>query len=118
LTPRPPELDETLLSQVRLGIVSVLATQGPTSFTDLKTLLRATQGNLGAHLRRLEDAGYVAVHKAFAGRTPHTTVLLTPAGRAALTLHVERLIEVLRLSKLRTDGPRRRPRAAAEKCRT
>ena len=57
---RPPDLDPVLLSQVRLGAVSVLGTQGPTSFADLKALLKVTQGNLGAHLARLEEAGYVA----------------------------------------------------------
>ena len=51
---RPPDLDPVLLSQVRLGAVSVLATQGPASFADLKALLKVTQGNLGAHLARLE----------------------------------------------------------------
>lgn len=95
---RPPDLDPVLLSQVRLGAVSVLGTQGPTSFADLKALLKVTQGNLGAHLARLEEAGYVAVEKTFVERVPRTTVRLTDAGRAAFARHVEELTRVLRAS--------------------
>jgi DNA-binding MarR family transcriptional regulator len=91
-----PELDAVLLSQVRLGAVTLLATRGPTSFPDLKALLRVTQGNLGTHLQKLEEAGYVAVEKSFVDRKPRTLVRLTPAGRAAFLRHVRELQRVLR----------------------
>ena len=57
--------DPVLLSQARLGIVSVLMTRDDVSFSDLKSLRGRTQGNLGVHLRKLEDAGYVEVRKDF-----------------------------------------------------
>jgi DNA-binding MarR family transcriptional regulator len=95
----PPEYDPVLLSQVRLGAVSVLATRGPTAFSELKTLLRVTQGNLGAHLKTLEDAGYVAIDKAFVDAKPRTTVALTAAGRSAFVRHVRELERVLRSAK-------------------
>jgi DNA-binding MarR family transcriptional regulator len=92
----PPDFDSVLLSEVRLGAVSLLATRGPTSFPDLKALLRVTQGNLGTHLQKLEDAGYVAIEKSFVDRRPRTLARLTPAGRAALLRHVQELQRVLK----------------------
>ena len=83
--------DAVLLSQARLGIVSVLMTRDDASFTDLKSLLGLTQGNLGVHLRKLEEAGYVEVRKAFVDRKPRTTAAITAAGRAAFLAHVEQL---------------------------
>ena len=65
--------DPLLLSQVRLGIVAVLVERDACTFPELKTLLGVTQGNLGIHLRKLEDGGYVAVEKEFVERKPRTT---------------------------------------------
>ena len=65
-----PEFDPLLLSQARLGIVSVLMTRPEATFSDLKSLLGMTQGNLGVHLRKLEEAGYVEVRKEFVDRKP------------------------------------------------
>jgi DNA-binding MarR family transcriptional regulator len=87
----PEPFDEAFLSQVRLGVVSALLARKEATFSDLKSLLAATQGNLGMHLRRLEEAGYVAVTKEFVGRRPRTTCRLTRAGREAFLRHVRRL---------------------------
>ncbi len=86
--------DPLLLSQVRLAVVSVLVERGAATFPDLKELLGVTQGNLGLHLRKLEDGGYVAIEKEFVGRKPRTTVRLTPAGRRALREHVDHLARI------------------------
>ena len=83
--------DPVLLSQARLGIVSVLMTRDGASFSDLKSLLTLTQGNLGVHLRKLEEAGYVEVRKEFVERKPRTTASITKSGRAAFLAHVEQL---------------------------
>jgi DNA-binding MarR family transcriptional regulator len=83
--------DPLLLSQVRLGVVAVLVERDAATFPELKALLGVTQGNLGIHLRKLEDAGYVAIEKDFVDRKPRTTARLTAAGRAAFLAHVERL---------------------------
>jgi DNA-binding MarR family transcriptional regulator len=76
--------------------VSILATRGATPFSDLRALLSVTQGNLGSHLQKLEEAGYVSTEKSFVDRKPQTLVRLTPAGRAALLRHVKELQRVLR----------------------
>jgi DNA-binding MarR family transcriptional regulator len=88
--------DPVLLSQVRLGIVTVLITRKDATFSDLKSLLGLTQGNLGIHLQKLEEAGYVATKKAFVKRKPRTTVRITPRGRDAFLRHVEQLEKVAR----------------------
>jgi len=61
----PLELDRLIHERVRLGIVSALAVNGSLTFTDLRDLLGTTDGNLSAHARRLEDAGYIACTKSF-----------------------------------------------------
>jgi DNA-binding MarR family transcriptional regulator len=91
--------DPVLLSQVRLGIVTVLITRKDATFSDLKSLLNLTQGNLGIHLQKLEQAGYVATKKAFVKRKPRTTVRITQKGRDAFLRHVEQLERVARASE-------------------
>jgi DNA-binding HxlR family transcriptional regulator len=97
--PGPLELDRLIHERVRLGIVSALAVNGSLSFTDLRDLLGTTDGNLSAHARRLEDAGYVVCQKAFDGRTPKTEYGLTDVGRRELNAyldHMEAIIEATR----------------------
>jgi DNA-binding MarR family transcriptional regulator len=91
--------DAVLLSQVRLGIVTVLLARGDVAFSDLKDVLGLTQGNLGIHLQKLEEAAYVEISKEFVDRRPRTTLRLTSKGRAAFLDHVERLDHVARSAK-------------------
>ena len=90
------EFDPVLLSQTRLGIVSVLVTRKDATFPELKELLGVTQGNLGVHLRKLEEAGYVSIRKEFVKRKPRTTAKLTAKGRRAFLKHVEQLERIAR----------------------
>ena len=92
-------LERMIHERLRLAIVSVLAVHDRLSFNDLKNLLRATDGNLSTHARKLEDAGYIEVLKSFDGRTPHTEYRLSAAGRTALErylTHMEALIRATR----------------------
>ena len=95
----PTAFDPMLLSQARLGIVSVLMTRTDATFPDLKALLGLTQGNLGMHLRKLEEAGYVAVEKTFVKRKPRTTAKITKTGREAFMEHLARLEAIARESE-------------------
>lgn len=93
--PSSLELDGLIHERVRLGIVSALSANESLSFTELRTLLGTTDGNLSAHARKLEDAGYLACHKSFAGRVPRTEYRLTALGRNRLReylAHMEALI--------------------------
>ena len=93
------QLDRLIHERTRLAIVSALAASPSLTFSELKELLRASDGNLSVHARKLEDAGYVALTKSFAGRTPRTEYRLTPSGRRALEKylnHMEALIHAAR----------------------
>ena len=92
-------LNETIHQPVRLRIMAALVTLEPGSeldFTYLRDLLEVTDGNLGAHLRKLEDAGYISVNKTFVERKPRTYVSATPAGRKVFQEHVEALESILK----------------------
>ncbi|MDO9222665.1 MAG: transcriptional regulator [Caulobacter sp.] len=89
-------IDEVIHGRLRLGIMAFLAGAGAADFNTLKARLQATDGNLSAHLRKLEDAGYIAVDKCFRDRKPLTTISLTDEGRAAFAAYLEaigRLVE-------------------------
>ena len=84
-------IDRLLEHRVRLAILVLLTRWDRLSFTRLRDLTGETDGSLGAHLRRLEEAGYVAVDKQFVERKPVTWYELADAGRAALGAHLEAL---------------------------
>jgi DNA-binding transcriptional ArsR family regulator len=92
----PVELDRIIHERVRLAIVSALAGTDSLSFSELKSALDTSDGNLSVHARRLEDAGYIACHKSFEGRVPRTEYALTPAGRRALQSYVEHMEALIR----------------------
>jgi DNA-binding HxlR family transcriptional regulator len=83
------KIDEVIHGRIRLGIMAYLSGVGTAEFNELKAKLQATDGNLSAHLRKLEDAAYVAVDKAFVNRKPLTRVSLTDAGRKAFTIYLD-----------------------------
>jgi DNA-binding MarR family transcriptional regulator len=88
------ELNEIIHQPVRLRIMAALVTLEPTEevdFTYLRDLLDVTDGNLGAHLRKLEEAGYINVNKVFVERKPRTYVSVTTSGRKVFQEHVEAL---------------------------
>ena len=82
-------LDPVLQHRSRLGACVLLSTVDLLSFVRLKALLAETDGNLGAQLRKLEDAGYASVTKSFVDRKPMSLYGLTDAGRAALKRHLK-----------------------------
>ena len=92
-------LDDLIHQPVRLRVMATLVAatgRRRLDFTFLRDQLELTDGNLGAHLRKLEDAAYVEVTKTFVGRKPRTYVRATPAGRRAFAAHVSALEAVLR----------------------
>jgi DNA-binding MarR family transcriptional regulator len=93
------ELNDTIHQPVRLRIMAALVTLEPNDEVDfayLRGLLEVTDGNLGAHLRKLEDAGYIAVNKTFVERKPRTYVSATAAGRRVFQEHVAALESILK----------------------
>jgi len=94
-------LDQLLHDRMRLGIVSALAAavEMSLSFTELRSALNATDGNLSVHARKLEDAGYVACDKTFSGRTPRTVYTLTASGRRALEKYLDHMDAIIRATR-------------------
>jgi DNA-binding MarR family transcriptional regulator len=97
--PRARDFDRLVYERVRLGILSALAVNKSLTFTDLKDLLKTSDGNLSVHARKLEEASYVSCTKSFKGRVPRTEYSLSAKGRKALERyldHMEALIEATR----------------------
>ncbi len=96
---KAPELDNLIHERMRLGIVSALAANESLTFSELKEMLKTTDGNISVHARKLEEAEYISCRKSFDGRVPKTEYRLTAAGRRALERyldHMEALIHAAR----------------------
>ena len=81
-------IDDVIHGRLRLGIMAYLADAEIADFNELKAKLQATQGNLSIHLRKLEDAGYIAIEKSFFGRKPLTRARITKQGRKAFASYL------------------------------
>ena len=93
--PELPELNPVIHGKLRLALLSLLSGVDEAEFTWLRTKTGSTDGNLGAQLMKLEEAGYVTVEKQFVRRKPQTLYRLTETGRAALTEYVQALRQLL-----------------------
>ena len=96
------EINKLIHQPARLRIMAaltVLQQSEEADFSYLRDLIGLTDGNLGAHLVKLEAAGYVAVRKTFVGRRPRTYLTATNKGRAAFDEHVAALREILDVGK-------------------
>lgn len=88
-------IPEVFQSKLRLALLSALLT-GTKNFRELKSITEATDGNLGAQLKKLEEAGYIVIEKAFINRKPQTPCRITDFGKAQFKEYVEMLEGVLR----------------------
>lgn len=88
-------IDEVIHGRLRLGIMALLMSVDEADFVTMKARLKTTDGNLSVQLRKLEEAGYVAIEKAFADRKPVTRARLTSQGRKAFKVYLEALSAIL-----------------------
>ncbi len=91
--------DRLIYERVRLGIMSALSMNEQLTFNELKALFDVSDGNLGAHARKLEEAGYVVCTKSFEARRPRSAYRITAVGREALLrylAHIEAVIKATR----------------------
>ena len=93
--PELPELNPVIHGKLRLALLSLLVGVEEAEFTWLRQKTGATDGNLGAQLLKLEEAGYVSVKKRFVQRKPQTLYRMTNDGRQALTEYVQALKQLL-----------------------
>jgi len=93
------QLDRVIHEKVRLAIMSLLAASPQLSFTEMRDTLNMTDGNLTAHMRTLQEAGYVSVTKAFQGGRPLTTYSFTAQGRKAFAIYINLLEQIVQQTK-------------------
>ena len=91
---QPPEfdigrIDDVIHGRIRLGVMALLAGVDSADFGTLKARLGTTDGNLSVHLRKLEDAGFVAIDKSFRDRKPLTEARMTETGRKAFVAYLD-----------------------------
>lgn len=107
------QLDKTIHESARLAIMTLLAARTEWTFPDLKQELQMSDGNLITHLRKLEDAGYVSMHKQPPRRgRPLTRCFLTQQGRDSFTRYLGFLEEIVKANgsvKSSTEPGSRRP---------
>ena len=96
--PELPELNPVIHGKLRLALLSLLVSVEEAEFTWLRNRTGATDGNLGAQLQKLEEAGYLTVEKRFVQRKPQTLYRMTEKGRGALNEYVSALKELLGLA--------------------
>jgi DNA-binding MarR family transcriptional regulator len=108
-------LDRLIHEPARLAILTALSACDSADFLFLQRLTGLTKGNLSAHLSKLEEAGLVLVTKAFLGKKPRTTLMLTKAGREAVERHWRQLDALreqtrsLKLAEPVTEAGKARP---------
>lgn len=93
--PELPDLNPVVHGKIRLALLSLLAGVDEAEFTWLRGKTGSTDGNLGAQLLKLEEAGYISVEKRFVLRKPQTVYRITEQGRQALMEYVQALKQLL-----------------------
>jgi DNA-binding PadR family transcriptional regulator len=93
--PELPELNPVIHGKLRLAVLSLLVGAEQAEFTWLRSKTGSTDGNLGAQLLKLEEAGYVIVEKKFVSRKPQSIYRITESGRQALAEYVKALRQLL-----------------------
>lgn len=89
------QIDDLIHSRVRLATMAYLSGAGTADFNAIRTAVKATDGNLSVHLRKLEDAGYLTSVKQFNGRKPQTLFEISEKGRIAWKLYLVQMGELL-----------------------
>ncbi len=93
------QLDRVIHEKGRLAIMSLLGASPQLSFTEMRDTLSMTDGNLTAHMRTLQETGYVSVTKEFQGGRPLTTYSLTAQGRKAFATYINLLEQIVQQTK-------------------
>jgi len=99
------ELDKTIHEPARFVILAILLSVESADFTYLMAQTGLTQGNLSAHLSKLEAAGFISVEKRFEGKRPRTTLEITPIGVEKLKGQSKILARFLAMIGVKTTKP-------------
>ena len=93
------KFDRLIYERVRLGLMSALAVREELTFTELKALFDVSDGNLSAHARKLEEAGYLTCTKSFEDRRPRSAYRITVSGRNALHRYLDHVEAVIKATR-------------------
>jgi len=89
-------LNKDFESRVRLGLMSVLMVNDWIDFTEMKNLLKVTDGNLASHSSALEKKEFIEIKKEFIAKKPKTSYRITIKGRKAFQQHLDALEKMMR----------------------
>jgi DNA-binding transcriptional ArsR family regulator len=89
------EIDAVVHSPARLMILALLSVVESADFTFVRQQTGLSGGNLSSHLSKLEEVGYVEIHKEFVGKVPRTLIRLSDDGRAAIEAYRKNMRHVL-----------------------
>jgi DNA-binding MarR family transcriptional regulator len=78
-----------------MAALSSLDRDAEVDFAFLRETLALSDGNLGAHLEKLESVGYVSIKKTFVGKKPRTLAKLTKSGRRAFEDYIEAMKAII-----------------------
>ena len=93
------QFDPIIHQPARLRIMAVLTfldQSEQADFSYLRALLKLTDGNLGAHLAKLEQAEYIKIEKTFVNKKPKTYLQTTGKGRDAFSDHIDALKSIIK----------------------
>jgi DNA-binding MarR family transcriptional regulator len=100
------DTDRLIHEPARYNIMALLYVVEQAEFLFIQNQLGLTPGNLSSHISKLDEGGFLAVEKTYAGKTPKTFLKLTGSGRAAFDSYREKMISVLMSSPPNTvDNP-------------
>jgi DNA-binding MarR family transcriptional regulator len=89
-----PIIHQPARLRIMAGLIA-LEDEASMDFSALGKVLKLTDGNLGAHLQTLEEAGYNKIQKKFVNRKPRTDISVTGKGRYEFAEHVAALKQIL-----------------------
>ncbi|MCP4271762.1 MAG: helix-turn-helix domain-containing protein [Gammaproteobacteria bacterium] len=93
-------VDKIVHEPARLAILALLSMVESADFKFLQSSLGLTQGNLSAHLSKLEASGMIDVEKSFIGKKVSTVIKLTKEGEQALKKHLLIMKDFLKLMEI------------------
>jgi DNA-binding MarR family transcriptional regulator len=88
-------LPEAFESRIRVAIIAILIKDHSKSFSDLKAITGAADGNLSVHLRRLEEGGYLTIQKGYAKLRPQTVYTITEQGKNEFKEYIDFLGQLI-----------------------
>lgn len=87
-------IPEALQTKLRLMIISALVT-GSKSFNELKSITKASDGNISVQLSKLEEWGYVNISKSIVNKKTRTEIQLTQFGKKTFREYIELLNRIM-----------------------